>query len=661
MNRNRKLSRVSKTIVSGLVVTSLVLGNGTFIQAEKITKDESVYVNADAEGTVTQITVSDWLKNAGINGVLEDKSTLKDIQNVKGDESFEQNGEGVSWSAGGDDIYYQGKTDKKLPVSVELTYELDGKEIAAEELAGKSGKVKITISYKNHSKVTKRIDGEKKELYTPFLMATGVILPTDKFTNVKVDDGRMINEGSNQIVVGFGVPGMAESLDVSGDAAEKFREKFTITADVTDFSLGNTITYASASILSDLEVEDDDTFDDLEDDIEKLVDSSEELVDGSGKLADKMGELEEKFDDYADGEKELNRGIKTLASSGKTLVKGVKDYVSGTDTLAKGTTDYVKGAAQITSGNKSLHEAVKEMPGSYKTFSEGLKQYTAGVDQLGNQTTGEALTSGAAAVSAGITTVNENLQKLEQSYSNYDTIIAGLKAQAAAIQDETQKQTLLATADSLQQLADTQKLSVGALVTATGAESDLKTGATQVSGGVKQMVDGAQTLSANSQSLRDADTKLTTSIAALAENVKKLNDGSEKLSKNDKKLLDGAKKLLKAGKKVKAGSKKLVRGADKLKKGSIKLDKATGKVTTGIQKLGDGADELRDGMSQFDREGIQEINKMYEDDFVALKDRLEALLDISREYTNFSGIGDGMDGEVKFIIETAEIKSDSEN
>lgn len=660
MNRNRKLSRVSKTIVSGLVVTSLVLGNGAFIQAEKITKDESVYVNADADGTASQITVSDWLKNAGINGVLEDKSTLTDIQNVKGNETFEQNGEGVSWSAGGEDIYYQGKTDKELPVSVRLTYELDGKEISAEELAGKSGKIKITISYENHSKVTKRIGGEKKELYTPFLMATGVILPTDKFTNVEVDDGRIINEGSNQIVVGFGVPGMAESLDVSGDVAEKFREEFSITADVTDFSLGNTITYASASILSDLEVEDDDTLDDLEDDIEKLVDSSGELVDGAGKLSDKMGELKEKFDDYADGEEELNEGIKTLASSGKKLVKGVKDYVSGTDSLAKGTTDYVKGAAQITNGNKSLHQAVKEMPASYKTFSEGLKQYTAGVDQLGNKTTGTALTNGAAAVSAGITTVNENLQKLEQSYSNYDTIIAGLKAQVAAMQDETQKQTLLATADSLKQLADTQKLSVGAMVTATGAESDLKTGATQVSGGVKQMVDGAQTLSANSQSLRDADTMLTTSISTLAENVKKLSEGSEKLSQNDKKLLNGAKKLLKAGKTVNAGSKKLVKGADKLKKGSIKLDKATGKVTTGIQKLGDGADELEEGMSQFDREGIQEINKMYEDDFVALKDRLQALLDISKEYTNFSGIGDGMDGEVKFIIETAEIKSNKE-
>ncbi len=120
MNRNRKLSRVGKTIVSGLVVTSLILGNGTMIQAEKVTKEESVYVNAAADGDAEKITVSDWLKNAGINGTLKDKSELKDITNVKGDETFEQSGDGVSWNAGAQDIYYQGTTDKELPVGVKI-------------------------------------------------------------------------------------------------------------------------------------------------------------------------------------------------------------------------------------------------------------------------------------------------------------------------------------------------------------------------------------------------------------------------------------------------------------------------------------------------------------------------------------------------------------
>ena len=660
MNRNRKLNRISKTVISGLLVTSLVVSNGAYANAQKISKDESVYVNADESGATTKITVSNWLKNAGINGTINDESDLKDIQNVKGDETFTQNGDDVQWSAGSNDIYYQGTTDKELPVGVEIKYELDGKEIAAKDLLGQSGKLKITVSYTNKSKSTQTINGEKQEMYTPFVMATGIILPDDKFSNVEVDDGKIINEGSNNIVVGFGMPGMAESLDLDEDAADKLPEGFTVTADVTDFSIGNTITFASPSILSDLELDDIDDLDDLENKLEKLVDSSEDLVDGSKKLSNKMGELEDKFDDYQDGEKSLNKGIKDLVNGGATLKKGVKDYTDGVDTLAKGTQKYVNGAKQITDGNQKLYEAVKDMPSSYKEFSDGLQAYTKGVDTLADTKTAKQLTDGADAVTAGIGTLNENLGKLESSYDNYKLLADGLKAQAAQISDPTQKATILAYVQKLEELYQGQKASVGALVSATNKESTLKSGASQVAVGIKKVMTGAQTLSGNSATLRSADQKLTSSIATLTASVKKLSEGSKTLSSNDRKLLAGAKKILKASKSVKSGSDKLINGANKLKKGSNKLHKATGKVADGIGKLSDGADDLYEGMDKFDQKGIQKLNNVYEDDIKTLKTRLEKLTDMSKDYTNFSGISKGMDGKVKFVIETAEVKKDDE-
>lgn len=660
MNRNRKLNRISKTVISGLLVTSLVVSNGAYANAQKISKDESVYVNADESGTTTKITVSNWLKNAGINGTINDESDLKDIQNVKGDETFTQNGDDVQWSAGSNDIYYQGTTDKELPVGVEIKYELDGKEIAAKDLLGQSGKLKITVSYTNKSKSTQTINGEKQEMYTPFVMATGIILPDDKFSNVEVDDGKIINEGSNNIVVGFGMPGMAESLDLDEDAADKLPEGFTVTANVTDFSIGNTITFASPSILSDLELDDIDDLDDLENKLEKLVDSSEDLVDGSKKLSNKMGELEDKFDDYQDGEKSLNKGIKDLVNGGTTLKKGVKDYTNGVDTLAKGTQSYVNGAKQITDGNQKLYEAVKDMPSSYKEFSDGLQAYTKGVDTLADTKTAKQLTDGADAVTAGIGTLNENLGKLESSYDNYKLLADGLKAQAAQISDPTQKATILAYVQKLEELYQGQKASVGALVSATNNKSTLKSGASQVAAGIKKVMTGAQTLSGNSATLRSADQKLTSSIATLTASVKKLSEGSKKLSSNDRKLLAGAKKILKASKSVKSGSDKLINGANKLKKGSNKLHKATGKVADGIGKLSDGADDLYEGMDKFDQKGIQKLNNVYEDDIKTLKTRLEKLTDMSKDYTNFSGISKGMDGKVKFVIETAEVKKDDE-
>ena len=256
--------------------------------------------------------------------------------------------------------------------------------------------------------------------------------------------------------------------------------------------------------------------------------------------------------------------------------------------------------------------------------------------------------------------MNSGLSELESSYDNDTKLIAALKAQVAQIEDEVQKQTVLAYVDKLEELSKGQKESVGALVKATGAQSELKKGADQVAAGVGKVFAGASELSSKSEALRSADGKMTASIQSLVSNIQKLKEGGDKLSANDKKLLAGANKILKSSKVVNRGGRQLVQGAGKLKKGSDALDKATGEVAEGIGKLDDGADELYDGMKRFDSEGIQEINTRYEEDFADLKDRLSALLDVSKEYNNFSGIHENMDGEVKFIIETEEISKEEE-
>ena len=156
-----------------------------------------------------------------VSGALKDSSSLTDISNVKGNETFSQNGTDMSWNTSGQDIYYQGKTDKKLPVSMKITYKLDGKEIAAKDLPGKSGKVEIHVQYTNNSKQTKTIQGKKETIYTPFVMVTAMILSNDNFSNVEIDNGRVINEGSNNIVVGIGMPGLADSLDLDKDFSDK--------------------------------------------------------------------------------------------------------------------------------------------------------------------------------------------------------------------------------------------------------------------------------------------------------------------------------------------------------------------------------------------------------------------------------------------------------
>ena len=146
------------------------------VNEKEIGKEETVYVIADSTGKEQKVIVSDHLINNDNKATIGDASTLTDIENVKGDETFTQNGTKLVWQADGNDIYYQGTSTGQLPVSQKITYSLDGKEISPEELAGKSGKVTIRFDYTNNEKVKANIGGKEEEICVPFVALSGMVL-----------------------------------------------------------------------------------------------------------------------------------------------------------------------------------------------------------------------------------------------------------------------------------------------------------------------------------------------------------------------------------------------------------------------------------------------------------------------------------------------------
>ena len=657
---NKKLKKTLQCTMCAVLSFGMVVCNSSFVEAKKIKKQESVYVNAAADGSVSKITVSDWLKGANeTTGTINDISDLKNISNVKGDETFKQNGKDVDWNGAGKDIYYQGESDEKLPVDMKITYKLDGKEIAAKDMLGKSGKVEIHVTYTNKSSRKKKIDGKETTIYTPFVMVTAMVLSSDHFENVEVDNARIVNDGDNQMIIGMGVPGMAENLDLSDDMADKIPSDFTVTADTKDFTIGNTFTYGSASLLNDLDLDDVDELDDLEEKLNDLTDASDKLVDGSDdlKLFDsKMGELNTSVKKFQkEGVNRLANGISTLAKGAPTLVKGVTDYANGVTTFAKGTTSYVDGAAKITNGCALLYKSVKDIPTQIQSFDTGLKTYTGSVDKLGSKQNVTALKSGAKAVSDGVTSLNTNLVSLEKTYETTDLLLKKLKATGA---DAT-------TVATLEQVLAGQKQAIQAMKQATSTTGDLKVGAEKVSGSVATVMDSLDKLSANSSTLTEASTKLKTSMPTLVSSVKTLKEGGDTLAKNNKKLKSASKKLVKSGKTLKKSIKTVGSGVKKLDKGSKSLKSAAGKLSTGVGKLDtasgklkDGSKKLADGMSEFNKDGIEKINDTYEDDVKGLIDRLKAVCEVGKDYKSFSGLHGSMNGEVKFVIETAAIEKE---
>lgn len=659
--------RTGRTLISGVLILGMVLCNTTYTEAKKVSKQESVYATAGADGQITQVTVADWLQDSGLaGGTVKDNSGLTDITNVKGDETFSQSGASVEWNTEGKDIYYQGKTTKELPVSVQIRYTMDGEELAAKDMLGKSGKMEMHVTYTNKSKQTKKIGGKERTIYTPFVMGTGMILSSDHFTNIEIDHGRVINDGSNNIVVGMGVPGLAESLGLEDDdAADKIPEEFTVKADVTDFSMGNTFTFGSPSLLNDLDLDDVNDLDDLEEKLDDLTDATDKLLDGSDELADnmkkydsKMGDLKRSIRTYnKDGIKKITKGISTLAKNGSKLVTGVNQYANGVVTLSKGTKAYVAGADQIAKGNSDLYQAVKGLPAQIGTFNKGLKTYTDSVDKMGAKENVTKLKTGAAAVSGGINKVNQNVKEVKKLQETKKQLVQGLKASGA-------DPALIA---QLEKVIEGEGLYLDGLDDATAAGSDLKKGADAVSTGVGTVMDGLSTLSKNSSTLTKASDGLNKQVPVLVSSIKKLKDGGDKLTKNDKALRSGADKLIKSSKTMKKSAAKLNNGMQTLNKGGSSLKKSTGKLIKGISqlenasgRLSDGADTLYDGVSKFSREGIQKLNDVYEDDVKTLIDRVKALADAGKEYNNFSGIGKGMEGDVKFVIETESVEKEDE-
>ncbi|MCR4605708.1 MAG: hypothetical protein K5639_06880 [Eubacterium sp.] len=705
------MRKMMRRVLAGVAAAAMSLSLAApMVASAAVEKLESVYVNADAFGTPKSVTVSNQLKGTGeLTGTFKDKSNLKDIKNVKGDETFEQSGEDLTWNLNGADIFYQGTTDKQLPVSVKLTYFLEGKEVNPKDVVGKSGKMKITIEYINNETVAKEIDGKNEKINPPFLMATGMILDSDVFSNVKIDGtGKVIDSGSNNIVVCIGLPGLKDSLSlpekIMDKIGDKLNSKFTVECDVKDFEMKNTFTYASANILggmssdsdsdSDLDLSKlDDKIDSLKDATSKLGDGTKKLADGTKEFNDGVKELESSLKKYTtEGVKKLTAGISTLAANSPKLTKGVGEYVDGVDSLAKGITPYVKGVEQVAGGVDLLNTGLSSISADQITaLTEGLKSFAAGVSAAVNKDDMKKLSDGAKAVSDGIGTVNKGLGTLKSSYDQEDTAITTLKTTLAANEEvlkglKTAKEAGAAGLDKaietlekttagekaaiagLETIAKAQKEGVEKIEDATSAKGALGSGASQVSDGVTKLTDGLVAMGDNKnvQALSVGLNLISSKLPELLAGVKALKAGTDKLTANDKKILAGASALVKASKTMKKTVKKLGAGMTQLGNGAKELDKATDQVNDGVgklasagDKLAEGARSLDTGFDKFRKKAIDKLLNIFDEDIKTIIDRVEAVKEAGEEYTSFSGSA-VKGGEVKFIIETESVKADED-
>lgn len=347
-------------------------------------KDESVYLISDANGNVNKTIVVDHLKNKDKKDTLEDASNLSDIENVKGKEKFTQSGDKLTWQAGGKDIYYQGTATEEPPVTQKVTYYLDGKEISPEDLAGKSGKVKIRFDYTNTTSYTETVNGEKQTVSVPFAAVTGLVLG-DGFENIEVTNGKAEVSDSSSVVLGYALPGLKDSLgikdgDLDGDV--NIPEYMEMTADVENFSMPAAMTFvvnASDYVSTDgIDTSDlDDMINDLKDASTQLQDGSKTLAEGTDTLSDGLSTLQSKLGTFASGVGTLQSGLKTYTDGVSTLSGGLNTLGNSTGALVSGADKLNSGAGQLASGSATLKDGLK-------SYTDGASQLQAGINKLYN-------------------------------------------------------------------------------------------------------------------------------------------------------------------------------------------------------------------------------------------------------------------------------------
>ncbi|MGN0451984.1 MAG: hypothetical protein ACI4FN_07740 [Acutalibacteraceae bacterium] len=581
-------------------------------EQKKPSKDETVYVLANADGSVKKIIVSDWIKNNG-GKTVSDKTELSDIKNVKGDESYVMDTDNMrEWNADGKDIYYQGTISKALPVDLKVSYELDGKPVSAESLGGKSGKVTIRFDYTNNQYKNVSIDGKNTKIYVPFVMLTGLLLDNDIFTNVEISNGKIINDGDRIIAVGFALPGMKENLNLSRDKVD-IPDFVEITADVKNFALGNTLTVAANSIISDLDVSKLDSADDLQASLTELSSAMSKLLDGSS---------------------ELYGGLSELLLKSNELVAGVDKLANGASALSDGTAALSAGLSELVSNNDTLNTGAKQVFDTLlSTVSQKLKDNGITVDTLtvenyktvlGGLLENPTDSQKAQLINIADTTLNAKLSAIGVPQDYYGAVKVLLATKLSS--GETQENAMAQIAAMLQNISDPQN---AASIGAAAATAESENG--------KQIIN-ALCLNLSKQTLEPTVKEAVTQLDSYNEFYK----GVLAYTAGAKQAYDGSTEL-------KNGAKELSDGANALKSGSSQL-------VGGVQQLTDGSKRLADGLKEFNEKGISKLTSLAGDDLGSLVTRIKATVEVSRDYKSFAGIADGTDGDVKFIYRTDEIK-----
>lgn len=649
-----KNNKVISKVISGTLLCSMV---GYALPVFAYTKDETVYSKLDSEGNNYKTIVSTHIENKENADVINDLSDLINIKNTSGDETYTQNGNKFVWNANKNDIYYQGESSKELPIECKVKYELDGQEISANDIAGKSGKVKVTLQYTNKEERTVDINGKKVKMYVPFVVIAGTVIENENARNIEVSSGKVVDDGTKTVVVGMAMPGLQESLGLSDDEVE-IPSNVEITMDATNFETSSIISYVTPKVLEEDDLKVFDNLDEIYGQVNTLQSSMNQIQDGANTLKDGTTELATGANTLRDGVTTAYNGAQTIASEVAKSTQSLKNDKS--EALDSATLESIKKQAAASSKLTDEQKAqIKAQAQTSSVLTEGQKaQIKAQAAEKAKLTDTQKTQITALAKQGAVLTEKQKAQITEQAkassilteeqktaiitnaQANYPTLTEAEKALLIATSQSTATQTAVNTAlatakTTAEQTAVATALTVAQQVATQTAETTALETAQQIA-----------TQTAVTTALTTAQSTATTTAMQTSTTVaKQVGNQAKKTFTNQ----------------VVSQMSTLGNGLNQLTSGLSELNNGAATLADGTNQVNEGATTLADGIKTFNEEGIKKICNYINGDVKDLTTRVQKLTDLSKEYNNFTMLDGENDGEVKFIMIADAVKKQEDS
>lgn len=607
-------NKIVYKIISGTLLCSMI---GYTVPVFAYTKDETVYSKLDTSGNNYKTIVSTHIKNTKNEDLINDISDLLNIKNTSGDETYTQNGNNFTWNSNKNDIYYQGETQKELPIQCNVKYELNGEEISAEEIIGKSGRVKITLQYINKEERIVNINGKPTKMYVPFVVVGGTIIENENNKNIEISNGKVIDDGTKSIIVGMAMPGLQESLGISNNDID-IPSNIEITMDTTNFKFNSIISYVTPKVLEEKDLDVFDKLDEIYNKVNTLQSSSVQILDGANSLKDGTQRLANGTTQIKEGTVSAYNGASQISNQVDKAIKNLtsdKNNALDEKTL-KGIETKAAEASILTKEQERLiiKEADKGIEAQAKTIKE---QYIANAKQIAETTAIKTAIS--VAQTTAKQTAIDTAKTLNPNLDEATLEKIGNNAASKATLTDVQKKQVIAQADSG---IEAQRASIEA----NGIAS------------AKQIAEQTALKAAQNGATTAAKVTATTVAEEVANQVKST-----------------------ASKQVASQMKTLGEGLNQLTNGLSTLNTGAQSLETGAIELEEGATTLAQGIETFNEEGIKKICNYISGNTRNLTTKLQKLTELSKEYNNFTMLDKENEGNVKFIMIIDSIKKQQES